>query len=1128
MSWDVIGCSNCEAVWLIEREQRREQDRLSCPNCARSIDTASLSPLAHHEEYDVAAELRARILATRSGEIDRYEGMDDYGQQADDVKARSQSVTDTGDQDLRPMGSDRYEDAAQAYLEERDRRFEEQADRVLSQFDDSFAELVDVDEPVDRGRVDREAIQTDGDLKLEPSSADLTLEADAIVTQIPPTRREWLQELTEALLPTVLETVRDAAAKHLGARTPHKRQVQDLADLVLEIIGFDEIDEEDVAAEVRLWAYAFADLAVSDQFVLEDGSVQLVEEINGVPTKGDGPFAEKLERTLGEIVATGTGTGPFNADVEAWFASTAQLLEWREESVEIAVSFDPEAWINADSATRDRSLSAFSRLSEVSHLHVYPTSQQAQTMLLEDHEEWVESALDLTRSRQTSRPISDISDETIRGAWEDLRSEDLNRGHRRLLLAMVGESSRTPQALARDHAVDLAEASIYRYLEELEAVEMVDVDRSTRPHSYSLSTRGVAACSLINDDYSLRHPAQSQIGGRLTRPLQSATSTVYSPQLQDGWEDPEDWLAQTGHPEEDGYVQWMGDRDGPRQIQPPAMHRRLSAGKRVNGVNLVDDTIPNWRTREDGDGRVAYISTFDDEHLVVVQYGGAVPTLARLCSALLSQKSLSKTLSPDATGIQFSDLYGGSNPFKNRIEDVLQRGNQIGWLSNDETQHYDNWRERYREVLSEILAKTAKYQELDSGLQTQLKKDLLGLLTSLTHLYEAAGVDLQIHIRMPDVNQLIRDEERLREFLFLLRYTVTKQGYYEDHHGQHSIFRMLIENRPQKLRARLPYDIDEDDEASLTASWVITGPGISALQEEIETQLAAETSRVREPIQEGREDAARLDLPVVQSNGFGHLKQIVQDIADSKDLTVNTEEINDLVRLFQGTLASSEIPASPYDVAQAMQSLAGADRADDRLEVRDLEHGLSKLPTDRLFPELPPAAQKMISSLLGAGGSLQKEELLEIVSESSYDRHIETLLATDVVQDVGKGELLATVAPWWSPASDRHEPRGEAHESSIEAHSDGSHTAILYAAAFEIAPQVLEKNDYELFAWPVDLEEVRREIPELRFFVTMVSYYFDLIETTERVKVASIGPPRTSPDPAQTSLGVEQNRTTAD
>jgi len=76
----------------------------------------------------------------------------------------------------------------------------------------------------------------------------------------------------------------------------------------------------------------------------------------------------------------------------------------------------------------------------------------------------------------------------------------------------------------------------------------------------------------------------------------------------------------------DSYVQWL---NGPSEILDAwGMHHRYAAGRRNRGVNLVDDRLAKF-----DDGRISYLSCFDDDLLVMFS-GAAPPNVGTYCGSL--------------------------------------------------------------------------------------------------------------------------------------------------------------------------------------------------------------------------------------------------------------------------------------------------------------------------------------------------------------------------------------------------------------------------------------------------------------------------------------------------------------
>jgi len=162
-------------------------------------------------------------------------------------------------------------------------------------------------------------------------------------------------------------------------------------------------------------------------------------------------------------------------------------------------------------------------------------------------------------------------------------------------------------------------------------------------------------------------------------------------------------------------------------------------------------------------------------------------------------------------------------------------------------------------------------------------RDLHGLIASATQLYYSAGVDVTINIRVPDTGMLISDEQRLNDFLDFARYTVPKQSVY----GIHSGYRMLLEDRPDKLKRRLPYDVDETDPTMhLTASWVLSGPTITDLHDDIERAIDQEAAELREAVANGRESAPVMEIPVQLGTSYSAIRDLVEEYASAKNYQV--------------------------------------------------------------------------------------------------------------------------------------------------------------------------------------------------------------------------------------------------
>jgi len=166
----------------------------------------------------------------------------------------------------------------------------------------------------------------------------------------------------------------------------------------------------------------------------------------------------------------------------------------------------------------------------------------------------------------------------------------------------------------------------------------------------------------------------------------------------------EEWIANTGSPANgDSYVQWL---NGPSDVLDAwGMQQRYTAGRRNPGVNLVDDRLSKF-----DDGRISYLSCFDDDLLVISQWGDHSPRWDYRGS-LTGHKALSKILTPSALGNEFEAIDDAVvDQLDEKAGDIIRWGHQIGWFSEDEEQ-YDDWKDRISTVRNICLEKVGELQQ---------------------------------------------------------------------------------------------------------------------------------------------------------------------------------------------------------------------------------------------------------------------------------------------------------------------------------------------------------------------------------------------------------------------------------
>ncbi len=76
----VVGCGDCEALWIVEGAPERTE----CPRCGTSRPHAHRRRFLETEDADHAREVRASMLAARQGQDEAFAEMDSFA----DMEAR--------------------------------------------------------------------------------------------------------------------------------------------------------------------------------------------------------------------------------------------------------------------------------------------------------------------------------------------------------------------------------------------------------------------------------------------------------------------------------------------------------------------------------------------------------------------------------------------------------------------------------------------------------------------------------------------------------------------------------------------------------------------------------------------------------------------------------------------------------------------------------------------------------------------------------------------------------------------------------------------------------------------------------------------------------------------------------
>ncbi|SEW26906.1 DUF5817 domain-containing protein [Halobacterium jilantaiense] len=74
MTYAVVGCSDCNALWVVEGRP----ETTGCPRCEKRHQFGTLKQFVTTDDEDHAREVRASILANKAGHGDAFAEIDDF------------------------------------------------------------------------------------------------------------------------------------------------------------------------------------------------------------------------------------------------------------------------------------------------------------------------------------------------------------------------------------------------------------------------------------------------------------------------------------------------------------------------------------------------------------------------------------------------------------------------------------------------------------------------------------------------------------------------------------------------------------------------------------------------------------------------------------------------------------------------------------------------------------------------------------------------------------------------------------------------------------------------------------------------------------------------------------------
>lgn len=1103
----VVGCGDCDTLWLVKR--LRATESVECPSCGRKHQSANLKPLAQADTISKARELRARILAERAGELDRYRESGTFAEQDQDIDLRPWGSDQLADQvDAKPIGSDRFAEFVEDRPTESERFAEFVEDRPTES--DRFSILAehhfDTHHLPAASWSGRDAPEVD--TPEPPENAGISVlnpgqqPVSDVVSGVGPRYSEWLPDLLEALLPAAAGTV-DRLAR-AEDETP------------TSLLGSD-VGSADVQDDERPPLTGF-----EERFgVIGAGGRWTPSLVTWMDRWWSADVAESertaYEKTMDVLTGTGTGQAPEDMGLDAMERTYVRLLSHAADAPTVRVVLDGPSWTDLeDRRTGERALDVLTTLGEVADLRL-----QMSPRLVDDlrrrFPDWCDEHL--SDGRDGSRRPTRTSD--AESEYLTLRQWGAQTGRVRLLSWLPADDSRTVKAVKDAATADIlpfSPNSVDAYVSDLESEGFVDVEvRTAESNVVTTTDSGRAAQGLITDDCGISDPNQMALDSESYRPPSDSRKESVTRRTDTGGApsglSAEEWMAATGTAEDaPSPVRWL-DGDG-CDLDAWTMHRRLKAGKAVEGVTCVDEDLAEF-----DDGRVVYLSAFEDHVQVIPQWGNAGPTMIRIAKALSSRLMWDRVLDEETVGRDLGNLVGMGGLTKDDLADALQRGLQIPLKK--ENLDYESLRSKLMYKGGALLKKIDLLKEGDESEVSKLYRDTLGLFTCMTTILHHVGVDTTVHTRVPDVEMLKADENRYRGFLNFFRHIVPKQTVY----GVHSAWRHVGETREEKLKFRLPVEVDpQEASAEMTCSFVVSGPGANELAPDLRATL--QDVEVREAVRDGAEETMHLSIPVVDGSSFSSIRDVVEDIACWKGYSPRDEELRRATRVFMGVLGREKWSASPYAVAEAMLGLAKA--FSPEFTVGDVHGALATLPAERLFPNATKSVRTMVKMMLVSSEPVAPKALKEATSESTYERQTADLEAIDLIErgaDGGHGWTIS-LEPWWARSSsadrpDRHvETDAEGGDGGLRQRSRP--TEMLYEIALAMDGEMhLDSVWYGGEGGVRGVDKIAESLPKLAPWIPWVVALVEDVpdeRESESAPTVVIGRPPAAATPGQSSL----------
>lgn len=329
-----------------------------------------------------------------------------------------------------------------------------------------------------------------------------------------------------------------------------------------------------------------------------------------------------------------------------------------------------------------------------------------------------------------------------------------------------------------------------------------------------------------------------------------------------------------------------------------------------------------------------------------------------------------------------------------------------------------------------------------------------GLAGSIVHLLDEAGVTIH--------RELLLAPGLDHDTLDSIRATLLHEAQIQSQYRDHTVYRQLYEQRPDKVRQAPLVDVDAADPfGEYIGSLTIRGPHASNLGQHLEGYLRSATQTTRE---DAPEIAVRLPIGTAGREAYA---ETISRLCSQKNLHSTRKAV---------TLCRA-LAASPHAVADGLHWL---EREDTPRELRldEVRYALSQLGPSRLLPDATPTVSAAVTTLLRAEQPLTQTELAARadVSTRSLRKYVDVLEALDLVRETESGYRLAF------PFQD--DDRGDPICPEPVATDATTATELLWEVADVLLDEPMRLADLDdpvgaAFAHPVDFDALRRECPRI-------------------------------------------------